>query len=388
MKKLNIEEVKALQSSPLFQFSLGSKELFHSNFLAWLFELYPEESGKALSKFLKDRTGQVSVESVGREEKNRDLWIRFENGQELIIENKVKSLPYLEQLAMYSANSTDNQNFLLLTLSTPPFSNNGTITIKNNDGVAVPWNILTYSNMSSIISEIKSGIQNEYHRLILGDYETFIFSLSTIFTQHESSDDDLFASFHTPSESPALELLQPLRMGDLYQKLRYEAFAGQISKALKEMVPEKEKVVLSDPNHYTENDGCINISHGMSKAQGMVTVSYVLTKGLYLTVQIQGGSYRQMVQGYAGYGKDSIRVATALKAKKLWFNFADIATPDMEYPRGVKEFNTYSKVDYYRSVQLPQKATVKEVANFVVRDIGQILRSKSAIMAETILMTR
>lgn len=382
MKKLNIEEVKALQSSPLFQFSLGSKELFHSNFLAWLFELYPEQSGKALSKFLKDRSGDVSVESVGREEKNRDLWIRFRNGQELIIENKVKSLPYLEQLAMYSANSTDNQNFLLLTLSTPPFSTNGTITIKNNGGVAVPWNILTYSNLSTIISEIRSAIQNDYHRLILGDYEAFISSLSNIFTQHEASDDDLFASFHSPEKSPALELLQPLRMGDLYQKLRYEAFASQISKALKEILPEKEKVVLSDPNHYTENDGWINISHGMSNAQGMVTVSYVLTKGLYLTIQIQGGSYRHMVQGYAGYGNDSMRVATALKAKKLWFNFADIDTPDMEYPRGVKEFNTYSKVDYYRSVQLPQKATVKEVANFVVRDIEFIVSNINAISAE------
>lgn len=382
MKKLNIEEVKALQSSPLFQFSLGSKELFHSNFLAWLFELYPEESGRALSKFLKDRTGDVSVESVGREEKNRDLWIRFRNGQELIIENKVKSLPYLEQLEMYCADATDNQNFLLLTLSTPPFSSDGVIKIENKNGAVVEWNILTYSSMSTIISEIRSTIQNDYHRLILGDYETFIFSLSNIFTQHEASDDDLFASFHTSSESPVLELLQPLRMGDLYQKLRYEAFAGQISKALKEILPEKEKVVLSDPNHYTENDGWINISHGMSNAQGMVTVSYVLTKGLYLTIQIQGGSYRHMVQGYAGYDKDSIRVATALKAKKLWFNFAHIATPDMEYPRGVKEFNTYSKVDYYRSVQLPQKATVKEVANFVVRDIEFIVSNINAISAE------
>ncbi len=95
-----------------------------------------------------------------------------------------------------------------------------------------------------------------------------------------------------------------------------------------------------------------------------------------------------MVQGYAGYGKDSIRVATALKAKKLWFNLADIDTPDMEYPRGSKEFNTFGKVDFYRSVQLPQKATVNEVANFVVRGIEQIMRSKSAIMSETILKTR
>lgn len=380
MNKLNIEEVKALQSSPLFQFSLGSKELFHSNFLAWLFELYPEESGRALSPFLKDLSGNVSVVSVAREQKNRDLTIRFGNGQELIIENKVKSLPYLEQLEMYSANATDNQSFLLLTLSTPPFSSDGVIKIENEDGAFVEWNILTYSSMSTIIGEIRSAIQNDYHRLILSDYETFIFSLSNIFTQHESSDDDLFASFHTPSESPALELLQPLRMGDLYQKLRYEAFAVQIFKELEPIVP--GRVVLSDPNHYTENDGWINISHGMSNSEGMVTVSYVLTKGLYLTIQIQGGSYRHMVQGYAGYGTDSRRVASALKSKKLWFNFSDITTPDMEYPRGVKEFNKFGEVDFYRSVHLPQKATVKEVANFVVRDIEFIVNNMSAISAE------
>jgi len=85
-------EISYLRSSPLFNLSLGSKELFHSNFLAWLFELYPRELGGALSRFLKDRSGDVAITNVLRELKNRDLTIHFGNGQELVIENKVNEI--------------------------------------------------------------------------------------------------------------------------------------------------------------------------------------------------------------------------------------------------------------------------------------------------------
>src|ERR1700676_1892052 len=112
-------EVDILRSSPLFQLSLGSKELFHSNFLAWLFETYPQESGRALSRFLKKDEGSAVMLPVLREQKNRDLTINFKNGQQLVIENKVKSLPYIEQLELYSEGATEDQNFLLLSLMPP-----------------------------------------------------------------------------------------------------------------------------------------------------------------------------------------------------------------------------------------------------------------------------
>src|SRR5690606_11692082 len=88
--------IESLQSSALFRLSLSSKELFHSNFLAWLFEMYPKASGHALSPYIKNKNVSIKEkEGVKREKRNRDLTIHFDNGEVLIIENKVKSLPYI-----------------------------------------------------------------------------------------------------------------------------------------------------------------------------------------------------------------------------------------------------------------------------------------------------
>ena len=120
-------EISDLRQSPLFNLSLGSKELFHSNFLAWLFESYPRESGAMLARFLENGNGDVSIKCVKREEEHLDLSIYFNNGQELVIENKVKSLPYIAQLQAYSKNSAPNRCFVLLSLARPPFAENGVI---------------------------------------------------------------------------------------------------------------------------------------------------------------------------------------------------------------------------------------------------------------------
>ena len=44
--------IDGLKQSPLFQLSLASKELFHSNFLAWLCVTYPDHAGRLFAAFL------------------------------------------------------------------------------------------------------------------------------------------------------------------------------------------------------------------------------------------------------------------------------------------------------------------------------------------------
>ena len=45
--------VQRLKKCPLFNLSLASKELFHSNFLAWLCEAYPNQVGRLFARFTK-----------------------------------------------------------------------------------------------------------------------------------------------------------------------------------------------------------------------------------------------------------------------------------------------------------------------------------------------
>ena len=107
-----------LKNSPMFQLSLASKELFHSNFLAWVGSL-PFDKGKehpfrelmfklGAIHALDDSWGETWY--VAREYMNFDLCVlskmpSVDEGLNpqilLVLENKVKSIPYKEQLDKY-----------------------------------------------------------------------------------------------------------------------------------------------------------------------------------------------------------------------------------------------------------------------------------------------
>lgn len=104
-----------LNASPLFIFSAGSKELFHSNFLYWLaiehwdifISIMRELANLENEHFWWEDIYKFEKENleVRREYHNYDLSIYIQVNTKwvpvLILENKVKSLPYAEQLAQY-----------------------------------------------------------------------------------------------------------------------------------------------------------------------------------------------------------------------------------------------------------------------------------------------
>lgn len=123
--KENIKLSDALRNSPMFHLSLSSKELFHSNLLAWLAEdpdtrelfvevlklfCLEEERAKELADGIRNDTYMVL-----REYKNFDFCIceKLENNDDesdekslvgkivLVLENKFKSIPYEKQLKEY-----------------------------------------------------------------------------------------------------------------------------------------------------------------------------------------------------------------------------------------------------------------------------------------------
>ena len=74
--------IRTLNNSPVFQLSLASKELFHSNFIAWLCEAYPQLAGRLFGEFIKTAPPAYDGFGVDRERENVDLWLTFPNGQE------------------------------------------------------------------------------------------------------------------------------------------------------------------------------------------------------------------------------------------------------------------------------------------------------------------
>ena len=366
--------IDALEESPLFNLSLSSKELFHSNFLAWLFESYPSEFGRALSKFTKNsRSGTGIKGKVLRELKNRDLTIEFENEQWLIIENKVKSLPYIEQLTEYSLGAKPKQNFLLLSLVPPPFARNGLI-----DAGTATWRAITYAELADLLEQSKNAVTNPYHALLLDDYITFIRAMHDIFSSNSIGLDEPFSAVLSREGNATLRRLQSIRIGDVYQKLRCEALAVMLHERLLKTYPGHAHIGVPAEKRIVDD---IYIGYGMTNSNGLIEASLVIAPGLFLTVQIQGLSYRKMVAGYAGYQGNSRDIAQRLREKKLWFDFSNIGKGLGEYPRGDKGFNGYSNVDFYRSVTIPDDTTVGNVLGAVVSDIKGAIERRALIAA-------
>lgn len=113
---------EGLKNNFLFQASLGSKELFHSNMLAWILEQQNKEGEfEALKMFIKSISGIEVGEIYGgefpnfrieRESMKIDLTIKWREDKSLneanknywnliFIENKMKSIPTIKQLSEY-----------------------------------------------------------------------------------------------------------------------------------------------------------------------------------------------------------------------------------------------------------------------------------------------
>jgi hypothetical protein len=93
--------IDELQAEPLWHASMGSKELFHSNMLAWMVHQFPESARQVFQPWLvpADRSSKNRVQ---REHRHLDLIVEFAGSEALVIENKTFSMPDTAQLEQYS----------------------------------------------------------------------------------------------------------------------------------------------------------------------------------------------------------------------------------------------------------------------------------------------
>ena len=106
------EACSFLKNSLMYQMSLGSKELFHSNVWGWLLENEKSFIKVFYPDFDLSQYANGTQIWPCREEHHRDLliWLEKTNGEKshLVIENKIKSIPTREQLKGYSVQLNDS----------------------------------------------------------------------------------------------------------------------------------------------------------------------------------------------------------------------------------------------------------------------------------------
>jgi hypothetical protein len=271
-----------LKNLPIFWMSLSSKELFHSNFISWILESYPKEMGSFFCQMLKLESVFI-ITKLKREKFNVD--ISFYLGDTIIlIENKVKSIAYEEQLTEYNElYKNQKKEFILLSLKKP------TIDIKN-------WKYLDYMDLLNQLEYLISNEDfNSYHKNLINDYVKFMRILSNEILPLINIEKIQISNLYKKEtkENKLLEELTELRMHDFFLKGLFEDAA----KFLKEKLTIENNLKITSKNIFkcTEKN-IFSVTFGMSRAQGILDIKYKINSDFIIGIQIQGLQYRQFIE--------------------------------------------------------------------------------------------
>lgn len=220
--------ISRLKQSLMFNLSLSAKELFHSNFLVYLMEQHPNIINDVLSGINGCNFVLTSNHAVFRESSHTDIMVRNGKDIELIIENKFKSIPYIEQLVKYTnvPGVVSNTKFILLTLYVPASlqCNNGQIIANVRN-----WDVLTYNDF---INRLKASAANN---LPSGSFERTAIEAYCIFMKDLMYYIDHFSQpnpFNINS-LPISPAEKQLRMHDITSKIRYDKVAELVFSKIK-----------------------------------------------------------------------------------------------------------------------------------------------------------
>lgn len=361
MEKKIEELIGQLETSVMFNLSLGSKELFHSNFLAWFIEfcLDSEAQCQFANAMIKEKEffKPAEIFEVKREEKNIDLQLCWGRKSEkktvwekrLVIENKVKSIPYKAQLEKYSEGcSSKTERFVLLSLTDPIFFvDNQYSTLEEHN-----WRWVNYQALAASLREFRL---DGYNGEVVRDYCEFIEILHQIVQGTVPS---------SPCAKNFLDYtnyyrkLRQIRIHDLFEKWRFACLEKVVREAL-------------------GGNACPFIIHSaMTRGTGLLEVKRVLqgdgeSNKLNIGVQLQGTQLRQFIQ-VPGIPNKALVLANNLKEKGLWF-LGELEKVSSKTK--VKEFCSYSGTFLYRYEKLNSSLSAEDVCNRIVSLVG---KSKAA----------
>lgn len=350
MNETNSNPFSTLKNSPLFQLSLSSKELFHSNMFYWLCETYPKVLGPILAK--KIGFEEQPIKKAEREKLNTDLIIYFKNNT-VVIENKVKSIPNQEQLKKYEQKIAGITNFVLLSLFQPNF-----------EDASTKWKHIDYSDYGKILVELISELENgqnaytnkpdfAYHLSLLNDYSKFITALVAITEAITIDFENGLCDFLTKHSQ-----YQKIRMHDLYTKRIYSIILTKI----------KELTANLNRNFHTH----INYLNG----KGIISIEERSNSSI-LGIMIDGHRYLHFIR--PSEKNDQTKIAERLLNNGKWLN-PKLRDNELQYPKAPKNFNKYGMM-LYRSVKIPANYPLKEFLYTIEKDLEAIIEVQNNINA-------
>ena len=339
--------LEQFKQNPMYFFSLSSKELFHSNFLEFLFQTNCEKFFNIIDQLLGTNfSSDPDKYELSREKEKFDICISYKvktmrdneaDCYDLIIENKVKSIPYYTQLKGYQ-DKADKHNknlsnapakILLLSL-VKDFPDKENIEGEQN------WDIAHYDQLCTLI---RSEFSN--HPTIgkyVKDYCNFLDLLDAL--QQSIINDNATGLFNNT------KTYKPYRFHDIYAKLRSALFLMDFKQAIEQEVKKyKMDVKFVDSIHdviiaekYAPG---IYLHYGINQGVGVADIWIPIWKGNTICkyeIVIQGVQYRH------GYSEPTLDTIPQPTVDQLW---------DANGNGGVNQDPFYKDFEYGKGIYKP-----------------------------------
>ena len=252
------KKAKELKKMPMFHLMLGGRELFHSNFIAWLLgldgdpfklaalfgfkgvKLSVEREKLNLDLILSDGPLKKSVTRSSNRKIGRNGKKEFSEPQcVVVIENKFKSLPDEEQLAEYKvkiegAYNKKNKKLILLSFEKPSWTMPQLP--GNGDLIDFEWHWLSYTKLIEHLQKQLGNLKNNsdfgYLRYV-EDYCKLVTETSNFVEAVKKEDKARVFWFRSKETKSQDEEAIELKLQDMLQKRRACMLQFEINKIVK-----------------------------------------------------------------------------------------------------------------------------------------------------------
>lgn len=386
MEKEIIKSV--LLSSPLFHLSLSSKELFHSNFLGWLGEWHPDFFLAVFREMGCVLNCPADGFILKREYENFDLCVLAPDGRIVfILENKVKSLPRIEQLKEYEEKAIRKQNTLpedlmLLSLATE-FPNKEAIEQSS-------WKIRQYHQLSEAMQRHRVLLAaHPYAAGLVDDYCLVIEHLHLLAQGWLPAPSEPFL---LPQEEKAF--CQELRLGDLQDKIRYSQLFEELNRLLREEYRVVEGLDVDAIKRDTDYHRTVYTNYGFTHGQGLLEVKMKFNEDFVLLIQLQGDKYCHCIEWITDRPIANVHeawewtcalkdpVPVFLQTDELPAVFPSVCLDESASVRKRKDarnrnFNKYGNNFLYQYRKIKDEATVSEVLRAIKEEVDALIQKQS-----------
>lgn len=351
----------------MFQLSLASKELFHSNFLFWLWKAEPDVFWTVMASFGIARDDKIIVR---REWENFDLSLIYmgtkkKRGSDeeteyvkdvvAVIENKVKSLPRKEQLKEYDEKieKVDNDKKctkILLSLPNPEFD------LTDNE-----WKYVRYEDYVKVLIDKKDKASTPYNRAILTDYCHLLDTLCILKEEWLCGGDSEFFNMKYTSilKCDDEREMRELRINDIRHKIIYSKIRELLCRRLS----------------YLNGEECSE--SGFTNSAGLVSYR-ICTNGDYKEygIQVQGCQYRRFVI------KKKKNISDDDCVNQITESFpAECLSVPFKHD-GTKKIGSYGDGFRYLYHAISNESTIKDIVNQMAFDIEHLISRYQDIMTD------